>query len=155
MVDSHQCTPGTTATSSTDSARARRRLASLRWEGMLLLVYYAIFAAALILGDLSARVNGSPDAGRLTTWLVLLYPPLAAFTGYLWPEMTHLLLFSAALWVLVARRDERVRRLQLEVEGTTRTVDNYIHALRRKLEEDPSRPRHIITVRQVGYRLDC
>jgi DNA-binding response OmpR family regulator len=39
-------------------------------------------------------------------------------------------------------------------DGTARTVDNYIHALRQKLEIDPARPRHIITVRQVGYRLD-
>jgi DNA-binding response OmpR family regulator len=39
-------------------------------------------------------------------------------------------------------------------EGTTRTVDNYILSLRQKLEADPARPRHIITVRQVGYRLD-
>jgi DNA-binding response OmpR family regulator len=39
-------------------------------------------------------------------------------------------------------------------EGTTRTVDNYILALRQKLEVDPAHPRHIRTVRQVGYRLD-
>ncbi len=39
-------------------------------------------------------------------------------------------------------------------EGTSRTVDNYILSLRHKLEEQPSRPRHIRTVRQVGYRLD-
>jgi DNA-binding response OmpR family regulator len=39
-------------------------------------------------------------------------------------------------------------------EGTSRTVDNYILSLRHKLEENPSRPRHIRTVRQVGYRLD-
>jgi DNA-binding response OmpR family regulator len=39
-------------------------------------------------------------------------------------------------------------------DGTTRTVDNYIHALRQKLEARPGRPRHIATVRQVGYRLD-
>jgi len=39
-------------------------------------------------------------------------------------------------------------------DGTTRTVDNYILSLRQKLEADPSRPRHITTVRQVGYRLD-
>jgi two-component system alkaline phosphatase synthesis response regulator PhoP len=39
-------------------------------------------------------------------------------------------------------------------EGTTRTVDNYILSLRQKLEADPARPRHIMTVRQVGYRLD-
>jgi len=39
-------------------------------------------------------------------------------------------------------------------EGTPRTVDNFILSLRRKLESDPSQPRHIVTVRQVGYRLD-
>jgi DNA-binding response OmpR family regulator len=39
-------------------------------------------------------------------------------------------------------------------EGTTRTVDNYILSLRQKLEADPAHPRHIVTVRQVGYRLD-
>ena len=39
-------------------------------------------------------------------------------------------------------------------EGTPRTVDNFILSLRRKLETDPAAPRHIVTVRQVGYRLD-
>jgi DNA-binding response OmpR family regulator len=39
-------------------------------------------------------------------------------------------------------------------DGTIRTVDNFIMALRQKIEADPSRPRHIRTVRQVGYKLD-
>ena len=39
-------------------------------------------------------------------------------------------------------------------EGTPRTVDNFIMSLRRKLEDDPAAPRHIQTVRRVGYRLD-
>ncbi|WP_367874883.1 response regulator transcription factor [Luteolibacter sp. Populi] len=37
---------------------------------------------------------------------------------------------------------------------STRTVDNFIAALRGKLEEDPSRPRHLVTVRGSGYRLE-
>ena len=41
-----------------------------------------------------------------------------------------------------------------DFEGTTRTVDNYILSLRQKLERDPARPRHIRTVRQVGYKLE-
>jgi DNA-binding response OmpR family regulator len=41
-----------------------------------------------------------------------------------------------------------------DFEGTTRTVDNYVLSLRQKLEDDPTHPRHIRTVRQVGYRLD-
>ncbi len=36
--------------------------------------------------------------------------------------------------------------------GTPRTVDNFILQLRNKLEEDPQAPRHIMTVRGVGYR---
>ena len=35
---------------------------------------------------------------------------------------------------------------------TTRTVDNFIMNLRKKLEEDPSDPKHILGVRGVGYR---
>jgi len=34
----------------------------------------------------------------------------------------------------------------------TRTVDNHILRLRRKLEQEPSEPRHFITVRRTGYK---
>lgn len=34
----------------------------------------------------------------------------------------------------------------------TRTVDNHIVSLRRKLEEDPKHPRHIVTVHSIGYK---
>jgi DNA-binding response OmpR family regulator len=36
---------------------------------------------------------------------------------------------------------------------TTRTVDNFILSLRKHIEEDPRRPRHILTMHGVGYRL--
>jgi DNA-binding response OmpR family regulator len=36
----------------------------------------------------------------------------------------------------------------------TRTVDTHVFELRKKLEADPARPRHIVTVRGCGYRLD-
>ena len=35
----------------------------------------------------------------------------------------------------------------------SRTVDTHIVELRRKLEDDPAHPRHILTVRKAGYRL--
>jgi DNA-binding response OmpR family regulator len=36
-----------------------------------------------------------------------------------------------------------------------RVVDNHIVALRRKLEDDPSSPRHFLNVRGLGYRFDA
>lgn len=39
-----------------------------------------------------------------------------------------------------------------EAMPTTRTVDNFIMDLRKKLEEDPSKPKHFLSVRGVGYR---
>jgi DNA-binding response OmpR family regulator len=63
------------------------------------------------------------------------------------------------LTLLVARADEVVPRADLfdKVWGTdwlgdTRTLDVHIRWLREKLEEDPSAPRYILTVRGVGYR---
>ncbi len=36
--------------------------------------------------------------------------------------------------------------------GTLRTIDNFVLQLRHKIEEDPGAPRHLLTVRGVGYR---
>ena len=36
--------------------------------------------------------------------------------------------------------------------GTPRTIDNFILQLRSKLEDDPTSPKHLVTVRGVGYR---
>ncbi len=38
--------------------------------------------------------------------------------------------------------------------GTVRTVDNFIVRLRGKIERDPDEPRHIETVRGIGYRFN-
>jgi DNA-binding response OmpR family regulator len=37
---------------------------------------------------------------------------------------------------------------------STRTVDNFIASLRVKIEADPAKPRHLTTVRGLGYRLE-
>jgi two-component system, OmpR family, alkaline phosphatase synthesis response regulator PhoP len=37
-------------------------------------------------------------------------------------------------------------------EGTSRTVDNFVSQLRQKLELDADAPRHLLTVRGLGYR---
>ena len=35
---------------------------------------------------------------------------------------------------------------------TTRTVDNYILSLRKKIEDDPANPKHLLTIHKVGYK---
>jgi DNA-binding response OmpR family regulator len=40
----------------------------------------------------------------------------------------------------------------LTYPGETRTVDVHVRWLREKIEDDPSNPRHIVTIRSVGYK---
>jgi DNA-binding response OmpR family regulator len=40
----------------------------------------------------------------------------------------------------------------LHEDTDTRAIDNFIVRLRRYVEDDPTRPRHLLTVRGVGYR---
>ncbi|MFH0946444.1 MAG: response regulator transcription factor [Planctomycetota bacterium] len=42
----------------------------------------------------------------------------------------------------------------LSPRHTTRTLDNHVARLRRKLEADPARPKVIVTVHGIGYRLE-
>ncbi len=65
------------------------------------------------------------------------------------------------LAALLRRRGAVATRAELlaEVWGysaavLSRTVDTHIAELRRKLEPDPAAPRHILTVRKTGYRLE-
>ena len=64
------------------------------------------------------------------------------------------------LLALAARRNETVARGELLAqvwgyrEGVmSRTIDTHMAELRRKLEADPSQPRHLLSVRKVGYQL--
>lgn len=41
-----------------------------------------------------------------------------------------------------------------DYQGTARTVDNFVRSLRVKLEADPARPKHLLTVRGAGYRFE-
>jgi len=61
---------------------------------------------------------------------------------------------------LLQARGAVVSRSQLmrEVWGysaavVSQTVNTHVAELRRKLEENPASPRHIITVRKTGYRI--
>jgi DNA-binding response OmpR family regulator len=53
----------------------------------------------------------------------------------------------------IITRDDFLRKVWgYDAFPTTRTVDNYILALRKKIEDDPSNPRHILTVHTTGYK---
>jgi two-component system alkaline phosphatase synthesis response regulator PhoP len=75
---------------------------------------------------------------------------------------THLTLMeSELLRHLVRNRGRVVSRKSIleEVWGLredtdTRAIDNFIVRLRRYLEDNPSRPKHLLTVRGVGYRFE-
>jgi two-component system alkaline phosphatase synthesis response regulator PhoP len=64
------------------------------------------------------------------------------------------------LMALIQRNGQVATRTELlyEVWGydseiVSRTVDTHMAELRRKLEDDPSSPKHLLTVRKTGYRL--
>lgn len=75
---------------------------------------------------------------------------------------THLTLMeSELLRHLVRNRGRVVSRKSIleEVWGLredtdTRAIDNFIVRLRRYLEDNPARPKHLLTVRGVGYRFE-
>lgn len=69
------------------------------------------------------------------------------------PKELHL------LKLLITRKNEVISRQDIlksvwgyDVFPSTRTVDNFIASLRKYFEEDPRNPRHIQSVRGVGYR---
>ncbi len=63
------------------------------------------------------------------------------------------------LELLIAREGEVITRETILTEvwdydrfPTTRTIDTFIHNLRKKIEEDPANPVHLITVPWSGYK---
>jgi two-component system response regulator RegX3 len=70
-------------------------------------------------------------------------------------EFDLLALFASRLGQVVTREtclDTLWWGLEL---SDTRTLDTHVKRLRQKVEEDPSNPRHLLTIRGVGFRLDA
>jgi DNA-binding response OmpR family regulator len=75
-------------------------------------------------------------------------------------KLTRLTLMEADLLRYLLGREGRVvsrKEILEEVwrvreDTDTRAIDNFIVRLRRYLEDDPVRPKHLLTVRGVGYR---
>ncbi len=75
-------------------------------------------------------------------------------------NVIHLTLMESELLRHLVRSDGRVvsrKEILEEVWGLhedtdTRAIDNFMVRLRRYIEDDPAQPRHLLTVRGVGYR---
>jgi DNA-binding response OmpR family regulator len=75
-------------------------------------------------------------------------------------NVIHLTLMESELLRHLIRNDGRVvsrKQILEEVwdlheDTDTRAIDNFIVRLRRYIENDPAEPRHLLTVRGVGYR---
>jgi two-component system, OmpR family, alkaline phosphatase synthesis response regulator PhoP len=70
------------------------------------------------------------------------------------PKETGLLLAMARRRGAVASYGTLLREVWgTEAPDSSRTVNTHMFQLRQKLEDNPSKPRHFLTVRKVGYRL--
>jgi two-component system response regulator RegX3 len=70
-------------------------------------------------------------------------------------EFDLLALFASRLGQVVTREvclDTLWWGLEL---ADTRTLDTHVKRLRQKIESDPANPRHLLTIRGVGFRLDA
>jgi two-component system alkaline phosphatase synthesis response regulator PhoP len=75
-------------------------------------------------------------------------------------NVIHLTLMESELLRHLVRNDGKIvsrKQILEEVWGLhedtdTRAIDNFMVRLRRYIEDDPAQPRHLLTVRGVGYR---
>ncbi len=71
------------------------------------------------------------------------------------PKEFDLLAFLLQGQGIVYSRDTLLDRVWgYDYAGDSRTVDVHVRWLREKIEEDPSQPRRLMTVRGVGYKLE-
>jgi DNA-binding response OmpR family regulator len=69
-------------------------------------------------------------------------------------ELSLLNLFFGSIGQVLSRSQILDQIWGISYEGTTRTLDQHIANLRKKIENDPARPQHIVTVHGVGYRFE-
>ena len=78
-----------------------------------------------------------------------------AKTLELTPKEFDLLTFLARNKGFVFGRNQLLEKVWgYDYAGDTRTVDVHIRWLRQKIETDPNNPRHLVTVRGTGYKLE-
>ncbi|MFW5920250.1 MAG: response regulator transcription factor [Polyangiales bacterium] len=105
------------------------------------------------------RTTGAPGDGPFRIGETIVDPK--GHTAHRGHETFHLSVYEVELLkLLYGRAGEAVSRDEIldEIWGvdanpTNRTVDNFIVKIRRKLEPHPDKPKHVLTVYGVGYKL--
>jgi DNA-binding response OmpR family regulator len=69
-------------------------------------------------------------------------------------EFSLLRLLASCEGQVVSRETILNKVWEYEKYPTTRTIDTFIYNLRRKIEDDPAAPRHLITVPWLGYKFE-
>ena len=103
------------------------------------------------------RNRGEPviSVGDLTLDLRRRIVQSAAGEHKLTPKQFGLLrLFMKNLGQVLTRKRLMKEVWETDYLGDTRTLDVHVRWVREKIEEDPSKPRYLRTVRGVGYRFD-
>ena len=115
-------------------------------ESMPLRVVAPMMVAGKNLGWITLCVPDRPDGG--SWWRIALVEAIARHAAL---ALQQSRLFEQK------RIEERRKAILEEVWGLrddtdTRAIDNFIVRLRKYIEDDPSNPRHLVTVRGIGYR---
>jgi DNA-binding response OmpR family regulator len=112
------------------------------------------------------EIASEEKAGETPTGERMVFPDLTIDLGrremyykqqlvHLKPKEYELLVFLARNRGMVVSRDLILERVWgWDYDGGSRTVDVHVRWLREKVEEDPSNPTRIVTVRGIGYRFE-
>ena len=124
------------------------------------------FSVSELLARVAVHLRRTPDAGPRPDEVVHRFGDVAVHTaGRIVTKGGARVALKPREYELLLKLLERPNvvfsrvRLLREVWGhqadvLTRTVDIHVGELRRKLEADPARPRHFITVWKAGYRFE-
>jgi DNA-binding response OmpR family regulator len=129
-----------------------------RLQGLLRRTQWQRGGQAAPTGETSAEPGGLGDFGTFSfQGKTIDFGALELRSG---ESTIHLTLMESELLRHLVRNDGRIvsrKQILEEVWGLhedtdTRAIDNFVVRLRRYIEDDPANPRHLRTVRGVGYR---
>jgi DNA-binding response OmpR family regulator len=115
-------------------------------------------------GAQSADTAAAGDVGRVSDFGTFSFAGKTIDFGALelrsGDQTIHLTLMESELLRHLVQNDGKIvsrKQILEEVWGLhedtdTRAIDNFVVRLRRYIEDDPAKPRHLLTVRGVGYR---